>query len=148
MDPNHRDRMAFLRICSGKYEKNMTVNHMRIGKKITLAQPQQFMAQDRNIVEEAYAGDIIALAGLKDTTTGDTLCDEAHPIVLENMVFPEPVIQLAVEPKTKADVEKMGLALGRWLWKIRLSKLLPIRTAVKPLLPVWANCTSTLLLTV
>ena len=61
----------------------------------------------------AHAGDIVALAGLKDTTTGDTLCDASNPIVLENMVFPDPVIELAVEPKTKADVEKMGLALGR-----------------------------------
>jgi peptide chain release factor 3 len=73
MDPNHRDRMAFLRICSGKYEKNMTVNHMRLGKKITLAQPQQFMAQDRNIVEEAYAGDIIGIFDPGHFRIGDTL---------------------------------------------------------------------------
>ena len=61
MDPSHRDRMAFIRICSGQYEKNMTVNLMRTGKKITLAQPQQFMAQDRAITEEAFAGDIIGI---------------------------------------------------------------------------------------
>ena len=73
MDPNHRDRMAFLRICSGKYEKNMTVNHLRIGKKITLAQPQQFMAQDRNIVEDAYAGDIIGIFDPGHFRIGDTL---------------------------------------------------------------------------
>lgn len=70
-------------------------------------------ANKRDDIKEAHAGDIIALAGLKDTTTGDTLCDADKPIVLENMVFPDPVIQLAVEPKTKADVEKMGLALSR-----------------------------------
>ena len=73
MDPNHRDRMAFLRICSGKYEKNMTVNHLRLGKKITLAQPQQFMAQDRNIVEDAYAGDIIGVFDPGHFRIGDTL---------------------------------------------------------------------------
>ena len=73
MDPNHRDRMAFLRICSGKYEKNMTVNHMRLGKKITLAQPQQFMAQDRNIVEQAFAGDIIGIFDPGHFRIGDTL---------------------------------------------------------------------------
>ncbi|SCW32072.1 peptide chain release factor 3 [Ruminococcaceae bacterium YRB3002] len=73
MDPNHRDRMAFLRICSGKYEKNMNVNHLRLGKKITLAQPQQFMAQDRNIVEDAYAGDIIGIFDPGHFRIGDTL---------------------------------------------------------------------------
>ncbi len=73
MDPNHRDRMAFMRICSGKYEKNMTVNHTRLGKKITLAQPQQFMAQDRNIVEDAYAGDIIGVFDPGHFRIGDTL---------------------------------------------------------------------------
>ena len=70
-------------------------------------------ANKREELKEAHAGDIIALAGLKDTTTGDTLCDQSNPIVLENMEFPDPVIELAVEPKTKADVEKMGLALSR-----------------------------------
>jgi elongation factor G len=70
-------------------------------------------ANDRIDIKEAFAGDIIAVVGLKDTTTGDTLCDPAKPVVLERMVFPEPVIELAVEPKTKADQEKMGLALQR-----------------------------------
>jgi elongation factor G len=68
---------------------------------------------NREEIEEAFAGDIIALAGLKDTTTGDTLCDPAKPVVLETMTFPEPVIEIAVEPKSKADQEKMGLALQR-----------------------------------
>ncbi len=73
MDPNHRDRMAFIRICSGKYEKNMSVAHMRLGKRITLAQPQQFMAQDRNIVEDAFAGDIIGVFDPGHFRIGDTL---------------------------------------------------------------------------
>ena len=70
-------------------------------------------ANERKDVEEAFAGDIIALAGMKETTTGDTLCAERQPIVLERMEFPEPVIELSVEPKTKADQEKMGIALNR-----------------------------------
>ncbi len=73
MDPKHRDRMAFVRICSGKYEKNMNVTHMRLGSKITLAQPQQFMAQDRSIVEDAYAGDIIGIFDPGHFRIGDTL---------------------------------------------------------------------------
>lgn len=73
MDPKHRDRMAFVRICSGKYEKNMSVTHMRLGSKITLAQPQQFMAQDRSIVEDAFAGDIIGIFDPGHFRIGDTL---------------------------------------------------------------------------
>jgi elongation factor G len=71
------------------------------------------LANERVDVKEAVAGDIIALAGLKDTTTGDTICDPLKPVVLERMIFPEPVIEVAVEPKTKADQERMGLALAR-----------------------------------
>src|SRR6187549_1797377 len=70
-------------------------------------------ANDREDIQVAYAGDIVALAGLKDTTTGDTLCAINDPIILERMEFPEPVIELSVEPKTKADQERMGLALNR-----------------------------------
>src|SRR5690606_13005417 len=70
-------------------------------------------SNNREDVDEVYAGDIVALAGLKETTTGDTLCDPAHPIILERMEFPDPVIELSVEPKTKADQEKMGVALSR-----------------------------------
>ena len=89
MDPNHRDRMAFLRICSGKYEKNMTVNHLRIGKKITLAQPQQFMAQDRNIVEDAYAGDIIGIFDPGHFRIGDTLISTSRRFEFDPIpVFP------------------------------------------------------------
>ena len=70
-------------------------------------------ANDREDIQVAYAGDIVALAGLKDTTTGDTLCASNAPIILERMEFPDPVIEVAVEPKTKADQEKMGVALNR-----------------------------------
>ncbi len=73
----------------------------------------QMHSNTREDIEEAFAGDIVALAGLKETTTGDTLCDPLKPVILERMEFPEPVIQIAIEPKTKADQEKMGLALNR-----------------------------------
>ena len=105
--------LTFIRIYSGVMTAGSYVYNSVKDKKERIGRMLLMHANKRDDIKEAYAGDIIALAGLKDTTTGDTLCDEAHPIGLENMVFPEPVIQLAVEPKTKADVEKMGLALGR-----------------------------------
>ena len=83
------------------------------GKRERIGRMMMMHSINREEIEEAFAGDIIALAGLKDTTTGDTLCDPANPVVLETMTFPEPVIEIAVEPKTKADQEKMGLALAR-----------------------------------
>lgn len=89
MDPNHRDRMAFLRICSGEYEKNMSVKHARLGRKITLAQPQQFMAQDRNVVESAYAGDIIGIFDPGHFRIGDTLSTFPEDFKFESIpVFP------------------------------------------------------------
>ena len=99
MDPNHRDRMAFIRICSGKYEKNMSVNHMRLGKKITLAQPQQFMAQDRNIVEDAFAGDIIGVFDPGHFMIGDTLISSGRRFEFDPIpVFP-PENFAKVQPK-------------------------------------------------
>ncbi|MDD4096002.1 MAG: peptide chain release factor 3, partial [Oscillospiraceae bacterium] len=89
MDPNHRDRIAFLRICSGRFEKGMDVKHMRLNKKIQLAQPQQFMAQDRNLVDVAYAGDIIGLFDPGHFRIGDTLVDPGSAFRFEDIpVFP------------------------------------------------------------
>ncbi len=105
--------LTFVRIYSGVMTAGSYVYNSVKDKKERIGRMLLMHANKREDIKEAFAGDIIALAGLKDTTTGDTLCDESKPIILENMVFPEPVIQLAVEPKTKADVEKMGLALGR-----------------------------------
>lgn len=99
MDPNHRDRMAFMRICSGKYEKNLSVRHMRNNKKITLSQPQQFMAQDRVIVEDAYAGDIIGLFDPGIFRIGDTLTTSSNNFQFEGIpVFP-PEVFARVFPK-------------------------------------------------
>ena len=105
--------LTFARIYSGKMTAGSYVYNSVKDKKERVGRMLLMHANKREDIKEAYAGDIIALAGLKDTTTGDTLCDSDKPVVLENMVFPDPVIQLAVEPKTKVDVEKMGLALSR-----------------------------------
>ncbi|AZO69766.1 MULTISPECIES: elongation factor G [unclassified Mesorhizobium] len=105
--------LTFARIYSGKLSKGASLDNTVKGKKERIGRMLQMHANSRADIEEAYAGDIVALAGLKDTTTGDTLCDPLHPVILERMEFPDPVIQIAIEPKTKNDQEKMGLALHR-----------------------------------
>ncbi|TIS61241.1 MAG: elongation factor G [Mesorhizobium sp.] len=105
--------LTFARIYSGKLAKGSSLDNTVKGKKERIGRMLQMHANSRADIEEAYAGDIVALAGLKDTTTGDTLCDPLHPVILERMEFPDPVIQIAIEPKTKNDQEKMGLALHR-----------------------------------
>ncbi|MDF2386711.1 elongation factor G [Nostoc ellipsosporum NOK] len=104
--------LTFARIYSGTLTKGQYLNSVK-DKKEKIGRMLLMHANSREDIEEARAGDIVAIAGLKETTTGDTLCDTAHPIILERMEFPEPVIELSVEPKTKADQEKMGLALNR-----------------------------------
>ncbi|HWJ70041.1 MAG TPA: elongation factor G [Sphingobium sp.] len=104
--------LTFLRVYSGVLTKGSYLNSVK-EKKEKVGRMLLMHANSREDVEEAFAGDIVALAGLKETTTGDTLCAERHPIILERMVFPDPVIELSVEPKTKADQERMGIALNR-----------------------------------
>ena len=104
--------LTFTRIYSGKLTKGSVLNSVK-DKKEKVGRMLLMHSNNREDIEEAFAGDIVALAGMKDTTTGDTLCDPAKPIILERMEFPEPVIELSVEPKTKADQEKMGVALNR-----------------------------------
>lgn len=111
-DP-HVGRLVYVRIYSGKLAAGQQVYNStkqiteRIGKIVLLH------ADQRELIEEAYAGEIVAVVGVKDTTTGDTICDAGHPVILESISFPEPVISLAIEPATKSDQEKMGLALGK-----------------------------------
>ena len=105
--------LTFARIYSGKLETASSVQNSVKDKKEKVGRMLLMHANDREDIQIAYAGDIVALAGLKDTTTGDTLCSQADPIVLERMEFPDPVIEVSVEPKTKADQEKMGVALNR-----------------------------------
>src|SRR5689334_5281714 len=104
--------LTFARIYSGKLEKGTVSNSVK-DKKEKIGRMLLMHANNREDIETAYAGDIVAIAGLKETTTGDTLCDPNKEIILERMEFPDPVIEVAVEPKTKADQEKMGLALNR-----------------------------------
>ena len=105
--------LTFTRIYSGVLSKGDAMLNATKERKERVGRMMMMHAIDREEITEAYAGDIIALAGLKETTTGDTLCDPVKPVVLETMTFPQPVIEIAVEPKTKADQEKMGVALAR-----------------------------------
>ena len=105
--------LTFTRIYSGKMSKGTQILNSTKGKRERVGRMMMMHSNDREEIDEAFAGDIIALAGLKDTTTGDTLCDQSQPVVLETMTFPDPVIEIAVEPKTKADQEKMSAGLQR-----------------------------------
>jgi elongation factor G len=105
--------LTFVRIYSGVLEAGKTVANTVKDKKERVGRMLEMHSNSREDIKEARAGDIVALAGLKDTTTGDTLCDPLSPVILERMDFPDPVIEVAVEPKTKADQEKMGTALAR-----------------------------------
>ncbi len=105
--------LTFMRIYSGSIEAGSSVMNSVKQKKERFGRMLQMHSNSREDIKQAYAGDIIAVAGLKDTTTGDTLCDSENAVILERMEFPDPVIEVAVEPKTKADQEKMGIALQR-----------------------------------
>ena len=104
-------KLCFFRVYSGSVEKGKTVMNTTKGTRERLGRILQMHANHREDIECVYSGDIAAAVGVKNTTTGDTLCDEKHPILLESMEFPEPVIRVAIEPKTKAGQEKMGIAL-------------------------------------
>ena len=104
-------KLAYCRVYSGKLQAGSYVYNSTKGKRERITKVLQMHAAQREEIDETYAGEIVALVGLKDTTTGDTLCEEKNPIVLDSMVFPEPVIKVAIEPKTKAGQEKMTLAL-------------------------------------
>ncbi len=105
--------LTFCRIYSGRLETGVSLLNTVKEKRERVGRMLQMHSNDREDIKEAFAGDIVAIAGLKETTTGDTLCDASSPVILERMEFPEPVIEIAIEPKTKADQEKMGVALRR-----------------------------------
>ncbi len=106
-------KLCFIRVYSGTVEAGTAVYNANKDSKERLGRLLQMHSNNRKDIEIAYSGDICAAVGLKGTTTGDTLCDEKHPIILESMEFPEPVIRVAIEPKTKAGQEKMGIALAK-----------------------------------
>ena len=106
-------KLCYFRVYSGTLEKGTTVLNCTKGKTERMGRILQMHANHREDLDIVYSGDIAAVVGVKNTTTGDTFCDENHPIILESMVFPEPVIEVAIEPKTKAGQEKMGIALAK-----------------------------------
>ena len=106
-------KLCFFRVYSGKIEAGTTAYNSTKGQRERFGRILQMHANERKDIECCYSGDIAAVVGTKNTTTGDTFCDEAHPIILESMEFPEPVIRVAIEPKTKAGQEKMGIALAK-----------------------------------
>ena len=106
-------KLCFFRVYSGKIEAGTTVYNSVKDQNERIGRILQMHANHRKDIDICYAGDIAAAVGLKNTTTGDTLCDPNHPIILESMEFPEPVIRVAIEPKTKAGSEKMGIALAK-----------------------------------
>ena len=106
-------KLCFFRVYSGFVNAGSTILNATKDNKERLGRILQMHSNHRKDIETVYAGDIAAAVGLKNTTTGDTLCDDKNPVILESMEFPEPVIQLAIEPKTKAGQEKMGLGLAK-----------------------------------
>ncbi len=140
--------LTFFRVYSGVVNSGDTVLNSVKAARERFGRIVQMHANKREEIEEVRAGDIAAAIGLKNVTTGDTLCDPDAPIILERMEFPEPVISIAVEPKTKADQEKWVWLWVVWLKKTRLSAYGLTKSLTRPLSPVWVSCTSTSSLTV
>src|SRR5208337_3347206 len=113
MDDPFVGTITFCRVYSGKIESGSTVLNSTKDKRERVGRMLLMHANNREDIKEAFSGDIVALAGLKDARTGDTLCDMQKPVILEKMEFPEPVIEIAIEPKSKADQEKLGVALSK-----------------------------------
>src|SRR5262249_43413053 len=109
----HLGKLTYVRVYSGKLDAGSQVINSTKDRKERIGKIYQMHANKREERSSAQAGDIIAVQGLKQTTTGDTLCDPAHPVILESMTFPEPVIEVAIEPKSKADQEKLSTAIQR-----------------------------------
>ena len=144
MDDPFVGTITFCRIYSGTLSSGTGVINSTKERKERIGRMLLMHANNREDIKEAYAGDIVALAGLKDTRTGDTLCDPQHEVILEKMEFPEPVIEIAIEPKSKADQEKLGVALAKLVAR---GPLVPrphrSESPARPSSRAWANCTST-----
>lgn len=135
--------LTFARVYSGVLSSGNAVLNSVKGKKERIGRMVQMHANQRAEIKDVCAGDIAALIGMKDVTTGDTLCDLDKPIILERMDFPDPVISVAVEPKTKADQEKMGIAWASWPRRTRHSAYVPTKRPARPSSRAWASCTWT-----
>ena len=135
-------KLTYFRVYSGKLEAGARVLNATTGKTERVGRILMMHANDREEVDEVYAGDIAAGVGIKQIVTGDTLCAPDAADQLENITFPEPVIKVAVEPKTKADQEKMSVALGRLAEEDPTFRSRPTRRPARPRSPAWASCTS------
>ena len=135
--------LTFFRVYSGKVASGTMVLNSTRDKRERIGRILRMHANKREEVHEADAGNIYAAVGLRDTRTGDTLCDEKHPILLEQMIFPEPVISIAIEPKTKADVEKLGVGLQKLAQEDPSFRIAHRRgERARPSSAGWASCTS------
>jgi len=139
--------LTFFRVYSGKLNSGDTIYNPLKHNKERVGRMVQMHSNSREEIKEVLAGDIAAAIGLKDVTTGETLCDLNKQITLEKMDFPEPVISVAVEPRTKADQEKMGIALGKLAQEDPSFGLKPTKSQARPLFPVWVSSTWMYLLT-
>ena len=135
-------KLTYFRVYSGKLTAGGRVLNVSTGRTERVGRILMMHANDREEVDEVYSGDIAAGVGIKQVVTGDTLAAPDAPIRLENIDFPEPVIKVAVEPKTKVDQEKMSVALGRLARRTRRSRSPPTRRPARPRSPGWASCTS------
>ena len=134
-------RLSFFRVYSGKLTTGSSVLNSTKNQKERIGRILQMHANHREDIEEVFSGDIAAAVGLKNTTTGDTLCDDNHPIILESMEFPEPVIDIAIEPKTKASQDKMGDALVKLAEEDPTFRVRTDEETARPLSPAWASST-------
>ena len=134
-------QITFCRLYCGNLSSGSTILNSSKNQKERIGRMLLMHSNTREEIKEAKAGDIVALVGMKNVTTGDTLCEPSKPVILEKMEFPDPVIEVAVEPKTKADYEKMGQALGRLRKKILALELLLMKSQVKRLLKEWVSYT-------
>ena len=133
-------KLAYFRVYSGTMNSGSYVLNATKDKKERVGRILQMHANKRMELDKVYSGDIAAAIGFKFTTTGDTICDEQHPVILESMEFPEPVIELAIEPKTKQARANWASPLQNWLRRIRPSVHTPIRKLVRPSSLVWVSC--------
>lgn len=134
-------KLTFFRVYSGVLNSGSYVKNSTKGKRERVGRILQMHANSREEISTVYAGDIAAAVGLKDTTTGDTLCDEKSLVILESMEFPEPVISVAIEPKSKADQDKMGTALSKLSEEDQHSVLTLTKKLAKQSSLVWVNFT-------
>ena len=143
MTDKHVGHLTYIRVYSGHVEDGRPGAESRArGKKERIGRLLQMHANKRQEIDEVFAGDIAAVVGLKTIATGDTLCNVQHPILLESLEFPEPVISIAIEPKTKADMERLSGALGRLAQEDPPSGFTSIRRRARRSSPAWASSTS------